>query len=145
MNATLEIQPTRTTLTVADAMTRDPIVVRSDDSLVEAARVLDELHISGAPVVDAEGILVGVLSRTDLLHARATEQLWERWPGLRVRHLMHSPAITATPGMSLDDAAAVMEHERVHRLVVIVPGHDRPVGVLSTTDLVHAMLGGPER
>lgn len=134
-----------TPATVADAMTRDPIVLRSDDALVDAARVLDEARISGAPVVDASGILVGVLSRTDLLHARATEQLWHRWPGLRVRHLMHSPAITASPSMGLDEAAAIMEHERVHRLVVIEPGHDRPVGVLSTTDLVHAMVGGTER
>jgi CBS domain-containing protein len=144
MNATTTSASTATT-TVADAMTRDPIVLRSDDALVDAAKVLDEAHISGAPVVDAAGILVGVLSRTDLLHARATEQLWERWPGLRVRHLMHSPAITASPTMSLDQAAAIMEHERVHRLVVIEPGHDRPVGVLSTTDLVHAMVGGPAR
>jgi CBS domain-containing protein len=138
-------RPVQTALTVADAMTRDPIVLRSDDALADAARVLDEAHISGAPVVDADGILVGVLSRTDLLHARATEQLWSRWPGLRVRHLMHSPAITAAPATTLGEAAAIMEHERVHRLVVVVPGHDRPVGVLSTTDLVHAMLGGPDR
>ena len=145
MSTAIDTPPVQVALTVADAMTRDPIVVRSDDPLADAARILDELHISGAPVVDSDGILVGVLSRTDLLHARATEQLWERWPGLRVRHLMHSPAITATPGTSLDEAAAIMEHERVHRLVVIVPGHDRPVGVLSTTDLVHAMLGRSER
>ncbi len=132
-------------LTVADAMTRDPIVLRSDDPLADAARVFDEAHISGAPVVDATGILVGVLSRTDLLHARATEQLWARWPGLRVRHLMRTPAITTVPSMSLDDAAQIMEHERVHRLVVIEPHQHRPVGVLSTTDLVRAMVGGPAR
>lgn len=145
MNATLTTHTTRATRTVADAMTRDPIVLRSDDALVDAARVLDEAHISGAPVVNAQGILVGVLSGTDLLHARATEQLWSRWPGLKVRHLMHSPAITVAPSTSLDEAAAIMEHERVHRLVVVDPGHDRPVGVLSTTDLVHAMVGGSER
>jgi CBS domain-containing protein len=145
MNATLTTDTPTVARTVADAMTRDPIVLRSDDALADAARVLDEARISGAPVVDPQGILVGVLSRTDLLHARATERLWGRWPGLKVRHLMHSPAITASPDTSLDEAAATMEHERVHRLVVVVPGHDRPVGVLSTTDLVHAMLGGTDR
>ena len=56
---------------VADAMTRDPIVLRSDDALVDAARVLDEAHISGAPVVDAQGILVGVLSVLGLDQAAA--------------------------------------------------------------------------
>ena len=55
-------------------MTRDPMVLRDDDAVAVAAKVLDEAHISGAPVVDAKGTLVGVLSRTDLLHARATER-----------------------------------------------------------------------
>jgi len=145
MNLTPTTGTTRGARTVADAMTRDPIVLRSDDPLPDAARVFDEAHISGAPVVDAQGILVGVLSRTDLVHARATEQLWGRWPGLKVRHLMRSPAIVAAPDTTLDEAAAIMERERVHRLVVVVPGHDRPVGVLSTTDLVHAMVGGAGR
>ncbi len=130
------------TMAVGDAMTRDPIVLREDDPLAVAAEVLDVAHISGAPVVDAKGTLVGVLSRTDLLHARATERLWERWPGLRVRHLMHWPAITVLATLSLDEAAVLMEREHVHRLVVVEPGRDRPVGILSTTDLVHAMVGG---
>ena len=135
----------RPTLAVGDAMTRDPIVLRDDDPLAVAAEVLDEAHISGAPVVDAKGILVGVLSGTDLLHARATERLWERWPGLRVRHLLHWPAITVLATLGLDQAAALMEREQVHRLVVVEPGRDRPVGILSTTDLVHAMVAGTAR
>jgi CBS domain-containing protein len=144
MNQTATI-PTRLTVAVGDAMTRDPIVLRDDDPDAVAAKVLDEAHISGAPVVDARGSLVGVLSRTDLLHARATERLWARWPGLRVRHLMHWPAITVLATLSLDDAAALMEREHVHRLVVVEPGRDRPVGILSTTDLVHAMVEGARR
>lgn len=144
MNQTATI-PTRLTVAVGDAMTRDPIVLRDDDPVAVAAKVLDEAHISGAPVVDARGSLVGVLSRTDLLHARATERLWTRWPGLRVRHLMHWPAITVLATLSLDDAAALMEREHVHRLVVVEPGRDRPVGILSTTDLVHAMVEGARR
>lgn len=130
----------RTMATVADAMTRDPIVVRAEDPLADAARVLDAAHVSGVPVVDGHGHLVGVLSRTDLLHARATEPLWERWPGLVVRHLMHAPAITAEPDMPISEAAAIMEREHVHRLVVVEPGRSVPIGVLSTTDLVHLMV-----
>ena len=144
MNEIATTQP-RLTMAVGDAMTRDPIVLRDDDAIAVAAKVLDEAHISGAPVVDARGVLVGVLSRTDLLHARATERLWERWPGLRVRHLMHWPAVTALATLSLDEAATLMERERVHRLVVVEPGRDRPIGILSTTDLVHAMVGGTGR
>ena len=44
-------------------------------------------------MVDGDGDLVGVISQTDLLRARATEHLWANWPGLAVRHLMTSPAI----------------------------------------------------
>ncbi|MEZ4596652.1 MAG: CBS domain-containing protein [Chloroflexota bacterium] len=56
MNLTPTTGTTRGARTVADAMTRDPIVLRSDDPLPDAARVFDEAHISGAPVVDAQGI-----------------------------------------------------------------------------------------
>jgi CBS domain-containing protein len=104
---------------VGDVMTPDPIVFRTDESLQEAARRLEESEISGAPVVDSSGQLVGVLSETDLVRARATEQLWERWPGLKVRHLMHSPVLTADRSMSVQEAAALMEGAHVHRLVVV--------------------------
>ena len=112
--------------------------------------VLTEAEPNAAHAALAElehlGLLRAVVTQNiDLLHARATERLWERWPGLRVRHLMHWPPITALATLSLDEAAALMERERVHRLVVVEPGRDRPVGILSTTDLVHAMVQGAPR
>ena len=79
---------------VGDRMALEPIVIRSDASLTEAAALMDHRHIHGLPVVDASGSLVGVLSQTDLSRARGTEYLWANWPGLAVRHLMTSPAIT---------------------------------------------------
>jgi CBS domain-containing protein len=127
--------------TVDEVMTPDPIVLAAEDALETAARVLEESEISGAPVVDADGRLVGVLSETDLVHARATEGLWSRWPGLRVRHLMHSPVITADPGMTVAEAAELMERAQVHRLVVVAEDQLTPVGVLSMSDLVRAMVG----
>jgi CBS-domain-containing membrane protein len=79
---------------VGDRMAIEPIVIRADASLTEAAVLMDQRHIHGLPVVDASGSLVGVLSQTDLPRARATEYLWSNWPGLAVRHLMTSPALT---------------------------------------------------
>ena len=69
-----------------------------------------------------------------------TEDLWARWPGLRVRHLMTSPALTITADADVAEAARLMEHERVHRLVVVDADGVTPIGIVSTTDLVHAML-----
>ena len=78
------------TLSVGDLMTPDPIVIGGDEPLADAAR-LDQHRIHGLPVVDADGVLIGVISQTDMIRARTTEQLWAGWRGLKVRHLMTSP------------------------------------------------------
>jgi CBS domain-containing protein len=125
---------------VGDRMALEPIVIRSDASLTEAASLMDHRHIHGLPVVDASGSLVGVVSQTDLTRARGTEYLWANWPGLAVRHLMTSPAITVHRSTPLAIAARKMERHRIHRLVVVDDLDETiPIGVLSMTDLVHAI------
>ncbi|MEW5990567.1 MAG: CBS domain-containing protein [Chloroflexota bacterium] len=125
---------------VGDRMAIEPIVVRADASLTEAAALMDRRHVHGLPVVDASGSLVGVLSQTDLTRARGTEYLWANWPGLAVRHLMTSPAITVHRSTPLAIAARKMERHRIHRLVVVDDLDETiPIGVLSMTDLVHAI------
>jgi CBS domain-containing protein len=128
------------TATVGARMALDPIVVRQDASLAEAARLMDAHHVHGLPVVDHSGSLVGVVSQTDLARARATEFLWRSWPGLSVRHLMTAPAVTANRSMPLLQAARKMERRGIHRLVVVAD-HDEtlPIGVLSISDLVHVI------
>jgi CBS domain-containing protein len=128
------------TSVVADHMAKDPIVVRADASLTDAAALMDRQHIHGLPVVDHTGALVGVLSQTDLNRARSTEYLWVNWPGLAVRHLMTSPAITIHRSTPLIVAARKMEQHQIHRLVVVEDGDETtPIGVLSMTDLIHAL------
>ena len=92
------------------------------------------------PVVDATGSLLGVLSQTDLARARATEYLWSGWPGLAVRHLMTSPAITVKRSTPLVIAARKMERHGIHRLVVVDDrDSELPIGMLSLTDVVHSI------
>jgi CBS domain-containing protein len=124
--------------TVADVMALDLVVVRANAPIEQAAELMDRHHISGLPVVDTAGTLVGVVSQTDLVRARSTEYLWANWPGLAVRHLMTSPPVTVHRSTPLAIAAARMERHHIHRLVVVADDDDTlPIGILSTTDLVH--------
>ncbi|HYK95080.1 MAG TPA: CBS domain-containing protein [Candidatus Dormibacteraeota bacterium] len=125
---------------VADRMHGDPVLIRADASLSDAAALMDRHRVHGLPVVDASGALVGVLSQTDLNRARSTEYLWSNWPGLAVRHLMTSPAQTVHRSTPLIIAARKMARLQIHRLIVVEDGDEAtPIGVLSTTDLVHAL------
>ena len=134
------VQPT----TVGEMMALDPIVVRANATLDEVAELLDHHHISGLPVVDGSGSLVGVVSQTDLVRARSTQYLWANWPGLSVRHLMTSPAVTVHRSTPLVIAAARMERQHIHRLVVVADDDETlPIGILSMTDLVHSIAMSP--
>ena len=131
---------TANNLTVGDCMAVEPIIVRADASLTDAVGLMDRHHVHGLPVVDSSGSLVGVVSQTDLARARATEYLWTSWPGLAVRHLMTSPAVTVRRSTPLVIAARKMERHAIHRLVVVDDEDERiPIGVLSMTDLIHAI------
>ena len=126
--------------TVGDLMALEPIVVSGSASLTDAARMMDEYDISGLPVVGDAGHVVGVISQTDLVRARATEWLWSNWTGLEVRHLMSSPPLTIRQSASLEAAAVRMERDHVHRLVVVADDDpDMPIGVISTSDVVRAL------
>jgi CBS domain-containing protein len=127
------------TLTVADVMSVDPVVIRADASLEEAEELLRSYHIHGLPVVDENGALVGVISQTDLLWRaapRLSSLLRANAEHLRVAEIMSSPSITVPWTATLTEAARVMADQRIHRLVVI-DDHDRPTGVLSAMDFVH--------
>jgi CBS domain-containing protein len=124
--------------TVADVMKIDLFVVRANAPIEQATELLDRHHVSGLPVVDTAGTLVGVISQTDIVRARSTDYLWTNWPGLSVRHLMTSPPITVRRSTTLSVAAALMERHHVHRLVVVADDDETlPIGILSVTDLVH--------
>ena len=124
---------------VADFMTSNVVTIGEWASLAEATRLLDTKQISGVPVVDAAGKLVGVLSQTDLVRARASQHLWQSWPGLAVKHLMTKPVLTIAATARLGEAARVMEEHHVHRLVVVGDDETTPIGIISTTDLVRVL------
>jgi CBS domain-containing protein len=135
---------TVTDLRVADLMTIDPITVPVDASIEEAEELLRRFHISGLPVTDADGRLVGVISQTDLLYLAApTVQalIRHRPSGIRVGEVMSTPPVTIDTSESVRDAARVMEDGRLHRLVAVDP-QGRPIGVLSAMDFVALVAEG---
>lgn len=125
-------------LRVGNLMTLDPITIGSEELALEAERLIKTYRISGLPVVD-EGVVVGVLSQTDLLTARSSDLISGNWPRLRVRHLMTRPAMTVNATSSLHAAAREMIEHHVHRLVV-VDDAGAAIGVLTPLDLLGALL-----
>jgi CBS domain-containing protein len=132
---------TRTTSpSVGELMSIEPVTIGIDEAIGRAEQLMSERGITGLPVVDRIGRLQGVLSQTDIVRAHASGQPLATWPGLAVRHLMTSPALTIRLDESLLTAARMMEQHHIHRLVVVAPDGQHPVGVISTTDLVHALV-----
>jgi CBS domain-containing protein len=145
---------TKRSLTAADVMTREPVCVMPSTTLRELIRTLSEHEISGAPVVDVEGRLVGVVSKTDLMR-RCLDEADERTPAylvelagadeeeqeinperlIVVEDFMSSEPVTATPDEPVAVLAERMAGARVHRLIVIGEG-EVPVGVVTSLDLL---------
>ncbi|HEU5205791.1 MAG TPA: CBS domain-containing protein [Candidatus Limnocylindrales bacterium] len=122
---------------VGDYMSLPAVVVAVDDLVERAETLLVEHHVSGLPVVDATGAIVGVVSRTDILgeSPRVSALVRGHADRLLVGELMSSPAITVSITTTLREAARVMRDARIHR-VVVVDEAARPVGVLSASDYV---------
>jgi CBS domain-containing protein len=131
-------------LCVADVMSFDPIVVRVDAPIEEAEELIETNSVSGLPVVDGAGALVGVISQTDLVrlgHHAIGNILHSRKNGLKVGEIMTSPALTVPMTASLVEAARLMRDGHVHRLVALDDDHD-PVGVISASDYVALVAEG---
>jgi CBS domain-containing protein len=125
-------------MTAADWMTIEPVVVAFDAPIEEAERLIRDHHVSGLPVIDGDGVLVGVISQTDFVHLDdpgVRSLIRHASSGIRVGEVMSRPALTVLLTTPLVEAAGIMTRERVHR-VVVVDGQQRPLGVLSAMDFV---------
>lgn len=132
---------------VADVMNPSVISISDEASLAEAIEKMTTHRISALVVTDHSGHMVGVISQTDLL--RAWQASNADVTAQSVSHYMTRDVISCAPHKSLDYAMQVLNKHRIHRLVV-VETHDggrfvtdrmMPVGILSQTDIVRALVG----
>ncbi len=127
-------------MNVNELMSREPRAVAIGERLDAAARVLWEMDCGLAPVVDAAGALVGVLTDRDLCMASYTQgrSLGE----IPVTKVMTRTVRTCRTDDTVAAAMATMQQAQVHRLPV-VDARNLLVGILSTNDLVRAAHSRP--
>jgi CBS domain-containing protein len=124
--------------TARDIMTRSPVTVRPEMHAVEAAGILLKHEISGVPVVDDDGRLLGLFSEYDCLReiASAEYDRDDRDVVVTVAELMTEPMHTISPELELFGIAHEFVTTRVRRLPVIEDG--RLVGQVSRRDALRA-------
>ncbi|MBF2098860.1 MAG: CBS domain-containing protein [Gloeomargaritaceae cyanobacterium C42_A2020_066] len=147
-------------MTVADAMTPAPLVVHPETPIEEAIHLLVERQISGLPVVDVQGHLVGVLSNLDILerqqglkpptyltfmdaiilleNPRHYRQELHKALGATVGDVMTPHPVTVTADKPLTAAAHLMTQRRVQRLPV-VDAESKVIGIITRGDIVRTL------
>jgi CBS domain-containing protein len=140
----------------ADIMTRQVITIRHDASVWEAVRLMLQNKISGLPVVDQNGQLVGMATEGDFLRRAETktERTRPRWlefltsPGAlakeythsharRVEEVMTSEPLTVSGDAPLDQVVHVLEKHHIKRVPVL--DGERLIGIISRANLLHAL------
>lgn len=138
-------------------MTKPVVVVAADASVYNAAEILLGARITAAPVVDADGTLVGIVSEADLMHrpeiATVPGRSWlnrllsddaglardfVRSHSHRVADVMTRKVVTAGEQTTLKEIATLMERHRVKRIPIVRDG--KVVGIVSRGNLLQGLL-----
>jgi len=146
-------------LTAADLMTTPVRTIPQNTTLREAAHLLTHERISGAPVVDAGGRCIGVLSSSDFVtwagkdgNGKAVHFLapWGEMididdsPDNEIRHYMTAQPVTVAPTAPIGELAQKMVDAHIHRVLVVVD-ESRPQGIVSSTDILAAVARAAQR
>ena len=107
-----------------DVMTTRVVTITEDQSKQQAARLLSQHRISGLPVVNADQVVVGVVTEYDVIGKE----------GETVGEIMTRGVISVTPDTELEEVSHLLVHERIKRLPVLDQG--KLVGIVSRADLV---------
>ena len=129
---------------VADLMQKDVKSIAPDASVRELVTTLADSRVSGLPVVGLSGRVMGVVSATDVLEASAEKDdevaQAKFFEHTMVKDIMTPNAHVIDPGADVLEAAKYMLYTEVRRL--FVEDHGSLVGVISQTDIAHALGSG---
>ncbi len=151
--------------TVADVMTRDPIAVNPETALNDAIKLMAERRISGLPVVNPAGKLVGVISESDLMWRESGvtpppyimildsviylenpakyERDLHKALGQTVGEVMTKDLVTVASDLSLRKAAQMIQDRNVRRLLV-TDAEGGLIGIVTRGDIVRFMASHPD-
>ncbi|RII27063.1 MAG: hypothetical protein CXR31_07340 [Geobacter sp.] len=148
-------------LTVADVMTKEVITVTKDTSIRALAELFTRHRISTAPVVDAAGDLIGVVTESDLIEQdknlhiptvislfdwviyleseKKFERELQKMTGQTVGDILLTDVVTVTPATPLSTVADLMSSQKLHALPVVEG--KKVVGMVARIDLIRTMTG----
>jgi len=120
---------------VADliASRRDVYSVTNETTVHDTARYLREHQVRAVGVCDRQGVLVGVVSHSDVSDKVAAENKCPAW--MRVSEIMTRELVSATPETSIEDCLRLMEQHGIFHLVIL-DGEKGYRGMISVTDLL---------
>ena len=122
-------------MNVVDLMTTEVIAVSRDTGLREAARLMFRNRVSGLPVTEPDGTLIGIITEADFLRLEVERQEGARDQVATVGEVMSIGVVTIRPEMEIYEAAKIMTVQEVKRLPV-VDDDNRLLGVISRADIV---------
>jgi CBS domain-containing protein len=149
-------------LKAKDIMTKDIITVKPNTTIEDLARILIKHKISGAPVVDGDGNLMGIVTENDLisknrkLHIPTVLRLFDafiplgtsrleeeikRMAAFTVGEICTKNVVTCNEDMSIEDVATMMTEKKIHLLPVLK--ERKLVGIIGKKDLIKGISGQP--
>jgi CBS domain-containing protein len=143
-------------MTIEEVMTRDVISASPQTSIHAAAKLMADHRVSGLPVIDADGRLVGIISDGDLILRQKRQETMTWWrsfvtaperlareyqkaTGTTVGEVMTRSVVSISPVFEIETAASILHHRGIRRLPVVRDG--RVVGIISRGDLIKALAG----
>ena len=116
-----------------DIMTRKVCTIHPKASAQEAAQLLDQMRISGLPVVDEDGKIIGIITEADIISKVDRE-------GLSVADIMSHEVTFVSEETSVSEIAMLLTDRKIKRVPVVNDG--KLVGIVSRADIVHAVAQG---
>lgn len=148
-------------LNASDIMTTDVITVKKDTSLKDLAKILYKNHINGVPVVDNDGLLLGIICESDLIRKdkklhiptvvaifdavvylespKSIEKEFKRISATTVEDLYTKKAISVDEKTPIDEIATIMTQKKIYTIPVM--DGDLLVGIIGKADLIRTLVG----